>query len=92
MIKRGNTSCGQYLQQNQICIQTRRLTYNGALSPAGDQEADGDGGRLGGVTTSVANERGEVLTTSESLEALEPLVTGRVGRYRRADQPSPAVL
>ena len=46
--------------------------------------------------TSVANERGEVLntvlTTSESLDALGPLATGLVDRYRRAGQQPPAAL
>ena len=46
--------------------------------------------------TSVGNEKGQVLntvlTTSEDLEALEPLAAGLVKRYARADQPPPAVL
>ena len=46
--------------------------------------------------TSVGNERGEllntVLTTSESLEALEPLAAGLIRRYRLAGKPPPAVL
>ena len=46
--------------------------------------------------TSVGNERGEVLTTvittSESLDALEPVASGLVGRYQHAGRERPVVL
>ena len=46
--------------------------------------------------TSVANERGQVLTTvlttSESLDVLAPPALGLVDRHRRAGQQPPAAL
>ena len=46
--------------------------------------------------TSVGNERGEVLTTvittSEGLDALEPVASGLVGRYQHAGKERPVVL